>query len=790
MNKFLDSHSRGWLCLPRVACSRQCQKNSNKANVKRRTFLQSTAVGFGGLASQAHPRFGVGAASQPAPPPANAKELIPPPDGYEPPAWLRYAHTVYFEGYAPPIWPHITNFSAERLVKVVLKLGGDTLRFQPIGYRAYYPSEVYSVHPELGGRDLINEVSRECRRAAVHLYCYCVYGNYMDATLINDPRYAPWVLRDAEGKPHGRDMGYGNGEEIKTCATGDAYREMIRKVVKELCAHDIDGVYFDAPSSYRGICFCESCRKNFKKYSGLDLERLRNVRDLQHLSANADMQTLSTWYDWANQLTKEDLLDFRKILHGSGKFMLCHNGATWTPGALFEQYRIPDGFMVEWSEQVHQRLHRALLGASMARPTKKLAQMYMGSYDVQAIGQPPDSKPWCAHIVNLEDSDEIRMDGFANLAGGNMPIYAVANRLLFGLGDGSPKPAEEVFGLIRRLEPLQKDSVPVSYVTIVPTWESLRLRRTRRKSWNVAMSESFLLAMLDNRVSCDVHSSTEISEEWLEAQRVIALCGASAIRNEDAGRLAEWVKGGGGLLATYDTGLYDENGEVRKDGGALKEVLGVEMKSEPLDSVADAFYRVKLTHPALEPYQEGALVMGDARLVPVRLLEGAVLLADCWAFDWGRSRGPAIVLNSYGKGRAIYVSGSLEINYASSRVRSLQRLLSSMVRYLAGNSPLPFHMTAPTGVYGVLRRAQNGDLILWVLANVGFKDDALGTTMRQDYVPVSNVEVKVQILEGRRVRSVNLLRARRKVNFVMQGNYAVISLPPVHIAELVHVSLL
>lgn len=711
-----------------------------------------------------------------------------PEDNYRAPEWLRYARAVYFEGYGPPIYPHIRDFDAKRLVGIVLELGGDTLRFQPIGYRAYYPSRVYPVHPELGNRDLLDEVSRECRRAGVRQYCYCVYCNYMDATLIGDPKYKGWVLRDADGKPYGEDSGYGNAKDIKVCATGDIYREAIRKVVRELCEYDIDGVYFDAPSGYRGICFCGACRRNFRKFSDMDLERLRSVRDLEHHPSAVDMKALGAWYDWANKLTEEDLRDLRKIIHGSGKAMLCHNGATWRPGALHLQYRFPDGFMIEHSEQFYQRLVRAMLGASMARPTKKLAQAYMGSYDVSSNGQPPHSQPWAAHMLNLEDGDEIRMEGCANLAGGNIPVYAVANRLLYGIGSGSANPAKDVFALMRRAEPILKDSVPVPYVTIVPTVESLELWRTRRRSWNVMMSESFGLAMLDERISFDVCPSTEMSEEWLNSQRVIALCGASGVREEDARRLADWVKGGGGLLATYDSGLYDEKGELRRDGGALKEVLGVEIKSEPLDGQADCYYRIDSTHPALGEYRQGTVVMGDGRLVPVDTRDGATTLADCWNLGTQEVRGPAIVFNQFGRGRAIYIAGSLEAHYMSSRIPSLQRILGSIVRYLAADEPMPFSLTAPKGVYGILRRAPMGDLVLWVCANVGFKDAAVGR-MRQEFVPISSVGVRVRIPEGRQVKSAHLVRADRSVPFTVSAGYAVATIPALHIAEVVHLKL-
>ena len=180
--------------------------------------------------------------------------------------------------------------------------------------------------------------------------------------------------------------------------------------------------------------------------------------------------------------------------------------------------------------------------------------------------------------------------------------------------------------------------------------------------------------------------------------------------------------------------------------------------------------------------------MGDARLVPVRVRAGAAVLADCLNLETQENRGPAIVLNRCGAGRAIYVAGSLEANYLASRVQSLQRMLASMVRFLAGGAPVPFILTAPKGVYGILRRAPGGDPVLWICANVGFKDAAVGR-MRQDFVPVSNVVAKILVPDGRKVDSVELLRAGQPATFTMEGPYAVVFLSTLHIAEVVHVRL-
>jgi hypothetical protein len=712
----------------------------------------------------------------------------PPPDGYVAPEWLRSARAVFFEGYAAPVYPEVRNFDARRIVERSKELGGDTLRFQPIGYRATYPSRVFPTFPEMGDRDLIDEVSRECRRVGLHLYCYCMLAGGLDADVIGDPRYAPFVLRDATGQPPRITTGYGNGRMVVMCGTGDPYRQMVRAQARELCEHDIDGVYYDAPSGYRGVCFCDSCRDGFRRATGMDVHRLRDVRDLGNLPEDADMAALGAWYEWANGIVEEDLVDLRAIIHRSGRFMLCHNGATWRPGSFHPQYRYADGFMVEYSEEFYQRLLRALMGAAMARPAKKLAQTYLGSYDVAANGHPLHARPWAAHILNLEDGDEIRMEGFADLAGGNMPLYGVVNRLLYGLGEGSTEPVKEVYALARRAESILKDSAPVPWTAIVPTADSLEMFRTRRRSWNLMMSEGMALVMLDERLGFDVVPDLELTPEVLAGQKVVALCGASAINDEVAGLLGDWVRSGGGLLATYDSGLYRENGGLRREGGALRDILGVEMHGEAPDGQSDAFYRVTTGHPALGDYRRGAMVMGDSMLVPVTPRPGATVLAECVNVGTGRVLGPAIVANEYGRGRAIYIGGSLEAHYVSSRVSSLRRLLAAVIRYLARDAPAPFGLAAPRGVYGILRRAPSGDLALWVFANVGFKDAAVGR-MRQEYLPVAGVVARVLIPEGRRLGSVELLRAGRSVEFAIEGAYAVITLPVVHIAEVVHLRL-
>jgi len=60
----------------------------------------------------------------------------------------------------------------------------------------------------------------------------------------------------------------------------------------------------------------------------MDLERLSGFVkkytpnglpfEWEQIPQDADMSALIAWYAWANELTRQDLLDFRKMLHEAG----------------------------------------------------------------------------------------------------------------------------------------------------------------------------------------------------------------------------------------------------------------------------------------------------------------------------------------------------------------------------------------------------------------------------------------------------------------------------------------
>jgi hypothetical protein len=125
--------------------------------------------------------------------------------------------------------------------------------------------------------------------------------------------------------------------------------------------------------------------------------------------------------------------------------------------------------------------------------------------------------------------------------------------------------------------------------------------------------------------------------------------------------------------------------------------------------------------------------------------------------DRGRREnlGPAIVRRNEGKGSVLYLGSSLEAVYEETRMKRLRTLFAELLGpWLApGRS---YEIDYQPGVMPHLM-ASRDVILLHLLANTGNKNKHL--RIREEFLPVVNVKVKIRIPQGRTVRQVSLLRA-------------------------------
>ena len=83
--------------------------------------------------------------------------------------------------------------------------------------------------------------------------------------------------------------------------------------------------------------------------------------------------------------------------------------------------------------------------------------------------------------------------------------------------------------------------------------------------------------------------------------------------------------------------------------------------------------------------------------------------------------------------------------------------------------------------------ATNGTILLHLLADTGNKTKKL--RIREEFLPVENVNVRIRIPDGRKVKSVSLLRAGSVASRTRTSGWIEVTVPKVLIHEAVKVDL-
>ena len=242
------------------------------------------------------------------------------------------------------------------------------------------------------------------------------------------------------------------------------------------------------------------------------------------------------------------------------------------------------------------------------------------------------------------------------------------------------------------------------------------------------------------RTGVEEHLPVTVITDWnlnaadLSRYKVLILPNAACLSDSQARAVAEFVRNGGGLVATLDTSLCDEMGDPRKDF-ALADVFGAHYqgvphgeggKTEALDvnflKGLDASYWEKRKNIYDFRMQAGAIKdpsLADPRLrayigeEPVTFKGQAVAVgeisADARTIGTFGVRGmpgaglPAIVTRAYGKGHVVYMAAGFDAAYYLYAYPYERLLLAQAIRQVA-SAPFGISVEAPMCVHTTFYR--------------------------------------------------------------------------------------
>ncbi len=654
------------------------------------------------------------------------------------------------------------------------------------GMFAYYPSRFPLHHRAefLGDRDLYGELAR-----AAHEDGLAVLAR-MDSSRAREDVYRAhpdWFSADASGRP------YRSGELIYACVNGGYYREFLPDVLREIIERSHPQGVTD--NSWSGItrdriCHCSNCTKKFRDETGRDLPRARNWDDpvYREWIRWSYACRLEVW-DLNNRTTRDaggpDCLwigmNGGGISGQSASFRECKAICERAEIIMFDHQARSDaaGFQ---DNGAAGKLFHGLLGWNKLIP-ESMAMYQAGRPGFRLASKPePEARLWA-------------LEGFA---GGIQPWWHHVGAY------------QEDRRMFRTIEPLNRwhkenesflvNREPVANVGVVWAQQNTDFYGRDNPEELVDLPyRGFVTALIRSRIPwLPVHA--DHIEREAPKLTVLVLPNLASMSESQCESVRRFVQRGGSVVATGESSLCDESGQLRSDFG-LADVFGVHVpagqrrdswETKVAEATATNHTYLRLTpelgaqvygprtgkeppitgarHPVLSGFEETDLLPFGGMLRPLAVDAGSEALAtfvpalpymppeSVWMRE-PRTNIPALVTRTLSEGgRIVFIAADLDRRFARDNLPDQGNLLANAVRW-AAREDLPLTVEGRGFVDCHLYR-QAGRLILHLvnLTNAGTWRAAV-----DELIPIGPLSVRVKLPEGARVEGVRLLVCGHKL---------------------------
>jgi hypothetical protein len=579
-------------------------------------------------------------------------------------AWLNRRQRIYwYDQYAlNDQATAFANYDPDRIAKEMAEVGAEIVAVYAANQFsvAYYPSEVWPMHPNLKGRDYFGEVSSRLKAQGQKVIGYI---NWLES------RHPEWYVvpisraREKEfplaswAKPDVPDWRVQQvpGGKWRTACINSPRRAQIVAITREIIErYHPDGFHLDMFFNSE-VCVCEYCRPT--------LETICGTKDI------TDDAIRSRWrefVDWRCTCSSSLVAEVSAILREHGVFA-AHNGQNplWmSPIYGFDRDLVPslDLYVSEIFSNLQQsdltmRWHRAI-----GKPSCELLT---------------SASPYHAHLsVPLESwqvSAATAKANGCNVLGpcgvGAYPDTTSSKRLLDTVRKGLDSFMEDA--------DLHAEAAPAAKVALVFSWATRKYFREGRMDWSQEL-DGWSRVLIEEHIPFELVVAEQVaSADDLDLAQfdLLILPNTAFVSDAFCAAVSAYTRAGGHVLATGEVSLGDERGFPRADF-ALGELLGIIRKG----AVEGLFAMEGLVEPepATGVFQQ-VVASGEvlARHISTDL-DGSVAGAMD-PYPMSLTEWPLAVTRTAGAGQVLYVAFGLGRYYAN---HNLIHARDRMVQYI------------------------------------------------------------------------------------------------------------
>jgi hypothetical protein len=650
------------------------------------------------------------------------------------------------------------------------------------GCVAYYPTDVPLHHRSrwLGDRDPFGELVKGCRDLGMAVLARTdPHATYDDV----HAAHPDWIAVDARGEPRRH---WASPEMWVTCALGPYNFEFMTAVHKEIATrYRPDGIFINRWSG-SGMCYCAHCRTNFKAASGHDLPRIDDPHDpaRQAYILWSQERLFALWRLWDREV-RAIKPDARVIPNTGG-------GATspldmTTIGklapVLFADRQARSGLMPPWANGKAAKEYRATMGR------KPVGGIF--SVGVEEAYRWKDS---------VQSEAEIRI-WFANgVANGLRPWFTKFGGVLHDRR--WLKVVEDLYRWHEGAERYLRNESPLARVGLVYSQQTAWFHggpRARETVEDHALG--WYQALVEARIPFEMVHDRLLDAGHLARLKTLILPNIAALSDGQCRQLREFVGRGGGLVATYETSLYDERGERRADFG-LADLFGVAFRRRAPGPMRNAYLRLEADpctgrrHPLLDGLDDAPrIIHGNWRLDvtpkaefpdrPLTLIPSYPDLPMEKVYPRVPSTDIAeVYLRELGPGRVVYFPWDIDRIFWEILAVDHGILLRNAVRWATAETP-PVEVVGP-GVLDVTAWRQAGSVTVHL---VNLTNPMMMKGPFRELIQVGEQRVTLRLPEGAMARRVRLLVAGHEVPVAQDGPRLSVMVPSVRDLEVVAVDL-
>jgi len=250
------------------------------------------------------------------------------------------------------------------------------------------------------------------------------------------------------------------------------------------------------------------------------------------------------------------------------------------------------------------------------------------------------------------------------------------------------------------LDPYFEDAEPLKHIAVVHGFQTevwlvnenynLQLRGPTYDRQIFRRTCNFLRV---NHILYDHLFDKRLDPQYLAGYKALVLPRIACLSDSQAEAIKDFNDAGGGVLATYDTSLYDEEG-IRREDLALMDTLRATVKTE--ETLRTSGLKIlEPTHPIFQGINLDKISC-ESEAVKVEAIKDGKVLAT-WIDDEGNDTDFPAIIASEEKGRSIYLTGELWPGRAEDRtqVQALTDILVNAVKWVTADEPEVFIENAP-----------------------------------------------------------------------------------------------